>query len=104
MIPVGCMCPSARHATLGGRWALCSGAFLFSSRRRHTRCPSAWSSDVCSSDLSHFVEQGGVPGEFDLVILLEAPLDLGEFENDDLFEGLVADGVIGNQEIGRESR
>src|SRR5262245_55614446 len=25
--------------------------FFFSSRRRHTRCLSAWSSDVCSSDL-----------------------------------------------------
>src|ERR1035438_8137968 len=25
--------------------------FLFSSRRRHTRCLSEWSSDVCSSDL-----------------------------------------------------
>src|SRR5439155_16859780 len=25
--------------------------FLFSSRRRHTRWPRAWSSDVCSSDL-----------------------------------------------------
>src|SRR5262245_65745302 len=28
--------------------------FFFSSRRRHTRCLSDWSSDVCSSDL-----QGG---------------------------------------------
>src|SRR5262245_64092735 len=27
--------------------------FFFSSRRRHTRCLSDWSSDVCSSDLSH---------------------------------------------------
>src|ERR1035438_2663807 len=27
-------------------------SFLFSSRRRHTRCLSDWSSDVCSSDLS----------------------------------------------------
>src|ERR1035441_455327 len=27
--------------------------FFFSSRRRHTRCLSGWSSDVCSSDLSH---------------------------------------------------
>src|SRR5438045_3505781 len=27
------------------------GAFFFSSRRRHTRCLSDWSSDVCSSDL-----------------------------------------------------
>src|SRR5262245_64185386 len=25
--------------------------FCFSSRRRHTRCLSDWSSDVCSSDL-----------------------------------------------------
>src|SRR5205814_4777540 len=29
--------------------------FFFSSRRRHTRCLSDWSSDVCSSDL------GGAP-------------------------------------------
>src|ERR1039458_4525289 len=27
--------------------------FFFSSRRRHTRCLSDWSSDVCSSDLSY---------------------------------------------------
>src|SRR5258705_216648 len=26
--------------------------FFFASRRRHTRCLSDWSSDVCSSDLS----------------------------------------------------
>src|SRR5947199_9205606 len=29
--------------------------FFFSSRRRHTRCLSDWSSDVCSSDL-HGIE------------------------------------------------
>src|SRR5205814_4734739 len=28
--------------------------FFFSSRRRHTRCLSDWSSDVCSSDLKPF--------------------------------------------------
>src|SRR5258705_5065517 len=28
--------------------------FFFSSRRRHTRCLSDWSSDVCSSDLMSF--------------------------------------------------
>src|SRR5437660_12768800 len=28
------------------------GMFFFSSRRRHTRWPRDWSSDVCSSDLS----------------------------------------------------
>src|SRR5256885_10971905 len=27
--------------------------FFFSSRRRHTRLQGDWSSDVCSSDLSH---------------------------------------------------
>src|SRR5262245_66665683 len=29
--------------------------FFFSSRRRHTRCLSDWSSDVCSSDLNCLV-------------------------------------------------
>src|SRR5439155_6393833 len=48
-----------------------TSVFFFSSRRRHTRWPRDWSSDVCSSDLparpcwtkystqvSHFVQQG----------------------------------------------
>src|ERR1039458_10434937 len=30
------------------------GFFFFSSRRRHTRCLSDWSSDVCSSDLENY--------------------------------------------------
>src|ERR1035441_10900744 len=30
---------------------MCVYCFFFSSRRRHTRCLSDWSSDVCSSDL-----------------------------------------------------
>src|SRR6266508_5749469 len=29
----------------------CRSCFFFSSRRRHTRWPRDWSSDVCSSDL-----------------------------------------------------
>src|SRR5205814_6007278 len=29
--------------------------FFFSSRRRHTRCLSDWSSDVCSSDLKELL-------------------------------------------------
>src|SRR5262249_58336834 len=32
-------------------WRRCSVCFFFSSRRRHTRLVSDWSSDVCSSDL-----------------------------------------------------
>src|SRR5262245_65016003 len=35
--------------------------FFFSSRRRHTRCLSDWSSDVCSSDLIH-AKKGRRPG------------------------------------------
>src|SRR5690625_7985522 len=31
--------------------------FFFSSRRRHTRWPRDWSSDVCSSDLGRHVTQ-----------------------------------------------
>src|SRR5437870_6008888 len=38
------------------RWSAgdksCAGRFFFSSRRRHTRWPRDWSSDVCSSDLA----------------------------------------------------
>src|SRR5690625_960336 len=30
--------------------------FFFSSRRRHTRLPRDWSSDVCSSDLERYIE------------------------------------------------
>src|SRR5437660_8528228 len=40
------------------------GMFFFSSRRRHTRWPRDWSSDVCSSDLTKAgaVFEGRVPG------------------------------------------
>src|SRR5471030_2480650 len=36
--------------------------FFFSSRRRHTRCLSDWSSDVCSSDLwrNTAINDGGI--------------------------------------------
>src|SRR5205814_6392748 len=41
--------------------------FFFSSRRRHTRCLSDWSSDVCSSDLaqasSATIRASGIPAE-----------------------------------------
>src|SRR5262249_56073405 len=36
----------------------CLGRFFFSSRRRHTRLVSDWSSDVCSSDLSGWAAAG----------------------------------------------
>src|SRR5437899_11123494 len=45
--------------------------FFFSSRRRHTRCLSDWSSDVCSSDLEpehrdDAEQQRGVDAVFEL--------------------------------------
>src|SRR5262245_62478731 len=36
--------------------------FFFSSRRRHTRCLSDWSSDVCSSDLIAAAETAAAIG------------------------------------------
>src|SRR5215510_15595935 len=42
-------------------------AFFFSSRRRHTRWPRDWSSDVCSSDLV---------GEENVSVLTQMPLSL----------------------------
>src|SRR5207253_8539818 len=33
-------------------------SFFFSSRRRHTRWPRDWSSDVCSSDLNELGPEG----------------------------------------------
>src|SRR5205814_7353107 len=34
--------------------------FFFSSRRRHTRCLSDWSSDVCSSDLDRIFRRSSL--------------------------------------------
>src|SRR5258705_1737556 len=36
---------------MSGCWSAHCRSFFFPSRRRHTRCLSDWSSDVCSSDL-----------------------------------------------------
>src|SRR5260221_14064077 len=43
-------------------------SFFFSSRRRHTRSLCDWSSDVCSSDLTH----AGYPMDAAAVLLMEA--------------------------------
>src|SRR5205814_3169730 len=45
----------------------------FSSRRRHTRCLSDWSSDVCSSDLSVLVHgAAGAVGSMAIQLAREA--------------------------------
>src|SRR5690625_5778673 len=52
--------------------------FFFSSRRRHTRWPRDWSSDVCSSDLgARLVLDGGAMGVGCLFLLRGHPHMLG---------------------------
>src|SRR5258705_3166000 len=49
--------------------------FFFSSRRRHTRCLSDWSSDVCSSDLIREGAEAIRAGAASPVELVQACLD-----------------------------
>src|SRR5439155_4227914 len=60
-------------------------SFFFSSRRRHTRWPRDWSSDVCSSDLPDVLQQqgaedstaGGADGGGDIDIATSFPTTPG---------------------------
>src|ERR1035438_10770430 len=63
---------------------------FFSSRRRHTRCLSDWSSDVCSSDLKKDLETNwnvcpkcGAHSRIDAVTRLNLLLDDGEYTRHD---------------------
>src|ERR1039458_5454360 len=53
--------PSTVHEFTG----LHAYTFFFSGRRRHTRCRSDWSSDVCSSDLYHPATRNDTSGAHD---------------------------------------
>src|SRR5262245_25725156 len=58
-----------------------SNQFFLSSRRRHTRCLSDWSSDVCSSDLhagQHYFSMGYVEGGGLAAKVKDGPLPAGE--------------------------
>src|SRR5690625_4967978 len=53
--------------------SVCGRCFFFSSRRRHTRWPRDWSSDVCSSDLDEddkVAEVQVLRGEYGRVIFV----------------------------------
>src|SRR5437899_11526142 len=52
-------------------------SFFFSSRRRHTRCLSDWSSDVCSSDLDD--ESLGHVRKVEVIVQLRGGPDLAGF-------------------------
>src|SRR5258705_3746996 len=63
------------------RWMSIGCFFFFSSRRRHTRCLSDWSSDVCSSDLCtedivHALELMGYDTGVDLAQIVAAARSL----------------------------
>ena len=70
--------------------------FFFSSRRRHTRLVSDWSSDVCSSDLGNAARQPH------LVVH-----GFGADGGDDAVHGVDAVKIIGRSEerrVGKECR
>src|SRR5690625_296566 len=60
--------------------------FFFSSRRRHTRWPRDWSSDVCSSDLL---------GALILVCIITFPFLVDNFNPDVLYTWGIFFGVFG---------
>src|SRR5258706_14426552 len=68
--------------------------FFFSSRRRHTRLVSDWSSDVCSSDLSaHFLRCGGLADRTDRPIgRYPFPRGVGEHSRQSDEASLLVDG------------
>src|SRR5262249_61505858 len=68
---------------LACRTSTCCVRFFFSSRRRHTRLVSDWSSDVCSSDLVRTAAASGTrlsgPAAFEAVAPLPtAAISLGQ--------------------------
>src|SRR5262245_64442401 len=91
--------------------------FYFSSRRRHTRCLSDWSSDVCSSDLMrqyagfgtaaqsnrryHFLLGHGQTG---LSVAFDLPTQMGRDSDHPLAHGEVGKVEIGRASLGKECR
>src|SRR6266508_5199249 len=69
-------------------------SFFFSSRRRHTRWPRDWSSDVCSSDLGQPPKQPGAVEGWILrdvqrgTALIEGRMGLIEVDQGDVVPGL----------------
>src|SRR5215510_109406 len=63
--------------------------FFFSSRRRHTRWPRDWSSDVCSSDLTGAAEEVGRGAGAGRTLNLPFPAGFGDAEYGRAFAELV---------------
>src|SRR5438045_9148527 len=89
--------------------------FFFSSRRRHTRCLSDWSSDVCSSDLLRLTQvlvrllQSGVEphltrGERQVLAQLTEKLAVGARKACRLAPGCDHDARSEERRVGKEGR
>src|ERR1035438_10822931 len=85
---------------------------FFSSRRRHTRCLSDWSSDVCSSDLTHglyahetasyTVQTGRIAGGHDVYPSVGAVVSLFKGYNAG-YKGLIPTYIVLTEPQGRFS-
>src|SRR5690625_6453932 len=91
--------------------AVCFLFFFFSSRRRHTRWPRDWSSDVCSSDLAPRAQEPGQAVERARVgeVAGGGPVaDAGRLPGDDLLDGAGADDLTAvrseERRVGKECR
>src|SRR5205814_7418490 len=92
--------------------------FFFSSRRRHTRCLSDWSSDVCSSDLLAAIAVGVIalvwPGRtllvlgvlFGIYLLISGVMEIVAAFGDHISAGMRVLNVIRSEErrVGKECR
>src|SRR5215212_1773096 len=72
--------------------------FVFSSRRRHTRCLSDWSSDVCSSDL---IAAGSAWIGGDLVYKERIGVTHAEVETPDAFVRVADTTAVGDNSLAR---
>src|SRR5690625_7181494 len=81
--------------------------FFFSSRRRHTRWPRDWSSDVCSSDLYPLVDEPAVLVWLAQLAALEIHTPQWRFDDDDAESNpdrLVLDLRSEERRVGKEWR
>src|SRR5205814_4282503 len=84
--------------------------FFFSSRRRHTRCLSDWSSDVCSSDLEGRGPYAGAVGylsfggDLDTCITIRTLVVRGDEISVTAGAGIVADSDPAAEQRSEERR
>src|SRR5207253_6604453 len=87
-------------STTRSSWIMnASSIFFFSSRRRHTRWPRDWSSDVCSSDLLSLNVANRRGGVLDGLALAVVGVDV-----DQLIQARLSAGRSEERRVGKEGR